>query len=101
MGTRALIGITLAVLIALLSVCPVPAGHGSFSSVYGPTTAFRAYRAALQLQFAFAAILFVVLPFQTRGTILALRPFLGGAARLLATDAKSSSFLPDSAVLRC
>lgn len=35
--------------------CPVPFGHGPSPVVYGPRTAFRAYRASLQLKHVVAA----------------------------------------------
>src|ERR1700759_2959731 len=35
--------------------CPVPFGHGPSAVVYGPRTAFRAYRASLQLKHVVAA----------------------------------------------
>lgn len=47
------------VCIAVASLCLVPVGHGPFSVVYGPKTAFRAYRASLQVMQAVAAIVIV------------------------------------------
>jgi hypothetical protein len=66
MSARTFLCLTLVIFIALLSLCPLPFGHGPRSAVYGPATALRAYRAALQLQFVFAAILWVALGLDTR-----------------------------------
>ena len=60
MNLRVAISVTLILLIGLFSFFPVPVGGGPFPSVYGPATAFRAYRAAQQLQAAVATIFLAV-----------------------------------------
>ena|SRR5580658_2168202 len=47
--------------------CPAPFGHGPSPVVYGPRTAFRAYRASLQLKHGVAAT--VVISVGTAPTI--------------------------------
>jgi hypothetical protein len=102
MSTRVAICVTLAVLIAMLALCPVPIGHGPFSTVYGPATAFRAYRAALQLQFAFAAILLLVLPFRTRAALFSLRSFRSANdCPPLEVESEDFSLLGVASLLRC
>lgn len=49
MPSRRLVCFALVLPVLVLSVCLVPAGHGSFSSAYGPTAVFRGLRAALLL----------------------------------------------------
>jgi hypothetical protein len=63
MSARTFLCLTLVILIALLLLCPLPFGHGPRSAVYGPATAFRAYRAALQVQLALFALLVVLINF--------------------------------------
>jgi hypothetical protein len=46
--------------IPLASLGLVPFGHGPSSVVDGPRTAFRAYRAALELKFAVASLVLVL-----------------------------------------
>jgi len=63
MSVRGLLCLTLIAFIALVSVCPLPVGHGPRTAVYGPATAFRAYRASLQLRSAVSALLVVLMAF--------------------------------------
>jgi hypothetical protein len=95
MAFRTAICVALILLIALVSFAPVWVGHGPFSSVYGPATTFRAYRAALQLQSALAAILLVLFNFAALGSLL-----LESRALAAARDANISP-LSVSAILRC
>jgi hypothetical protein len=44
-------------LVCVMSMAPLRSGHGSFSAVHGPATAFRARRAFLLLLLAVATIL--------------------------------------------
>jgi hypothetical protein len=96
MSARTVVCLTLVVFIALLSLCPVPFGHGPSSAVYGPATAFRAYRAALQLQFVFAAILSVALGLDTHSLRLPkISPLIA------AVDEETPLLLIASTVCRC
>lgn len=47
--------VALVLTVVALSICLVPAGHGSFSAAYGPTATFKALRALLLLMSLVAA----------------------------------------------
>jgi hypothetical protein len=59
--SRKVVCLLVLILISLASLCLVPFGQGPYSVVCGPKTAFRAYRAALQLTRAVAATIFISL----------------------------------------
>jgi hypothetical protein len=93
---RKIVCLLVLIFVPLASLCLVPFGHGPSSVIYGPNTAFRAYRASLQLRYAVAATVIILL----MTSILALsRPAytdLDADARL--ASANSSSMIP---TLRC
>lgn len=65
MTPRSFLCLTLIILIAVVSIYPMPVGDGPRSTVYGPATAFRAHRAALQLRSAVSAALVVLTNFSS------------------------------------
>ena len=96
MSLRVAICVTLILLIALLLFSPVPVGRGSFSSVYGPATTLRAYRAALQLQSVVADAFIVVLSFTK------FLSSLSELSRLIAPNFDVTAPLSSvSSILRC
>ena len=96
MSVRGLICLTLITFITLVSMCPLPVGHGPRTAVYGPATAFRAYRASLQLRSAVSALLVVL-------TAFASLCFSRSEHSELDTerDAASAPLLPLLTALRC
>jgi hypothetical protein len=57
MTSRRVICLLLPIFVLLASLCLVPFGHGPASVVIGPSTAFRAYRASVQVRTALSATL--------------------------------------------
>jgi len=49
------------IFIPIASLCLVTFGHGPSSVVYGPRTALRAYRASLQLKYAVAVTVVILM----------------------------------------
>lgn len=84
------------IFIPLASLCLVSFGHGPSSVVYGPNTAFRTYRASLQLRCAMATTVIILL----MANILALSQ---PAYSDLCTDSSLASSNPSSMIstLRC
>ena len=60
MTSRKVLCLLVLILIASASLCLVPFGHGPSSAVYGPNTAFRTYRASLQLRSAMATTVVII-----------------------------------------
>lgn len=78
-----------AIFILLATLCPVPYGHGPSSVVSGPRTAFRSYRAALELRSAIRASAVVLTLTSAFVFVRFLMLHLGTELRL-ATDDPSS-----------
>ncbi len=83
------------IFIALASMCLVPVGHGPSSAVYGPATAFRAYRASLELRRAVVAIVALLIVSPLALLHARLPEFEAG---LDVASADCSSLIP---ILRC
>jgi len=64
---RKAVCLLLLIFVLFVWFCPVPFGHGPSSVVYGPRTAFRAYRASLQLKHVVTATVVI-----SMGNVLAL-----------------------------
>lgn len=56
MNSRKAVCLLVLIFVPLAWLCLAPFGHGPSSAVYGPRTAFRTYRAALQLRCALASM---------------------------------------------
>ena len=61
MISRKAVCLLVLIFIPLASLCLVPFGHGPSSAVHGPRTAFRTYRAALQLRAALTTTVIILL----------------------------------------
>jgi len=96
MSARGLLCLTLIALIALVSMCPMPVGHGPRTAVYGPATAFRAYRASLQLRSAVSALLIVLMAVTSLCFLRSEHSELE-----IERDASSLPLLPLLTALRC